>query len=206
MLNFLEPEQEIGIRIKAMNDLIPIVKSRRLQEHAVELLWIKVQDLASGNEKIEATKKSLEFLVAVIQGQYDQLYIMRAQFFRLIKTSPEKQENLLNQKILMLDALTQKGREIVHFEDEIGPLTQKLWVPICAGSGQEVTQIYMQIVLNLLKFNSAYMDTDVVCSTILALTKICQHGRKEEMKLCLNILDAIICYNHIPKEGNYPST
>ena len=44
-----------------------IVKSRRLQDYAVELLCVKGQNL--------------EFIKAIIQGKFEHLDIMRAQFF-----------------------------------------------------------------------------------------------------------------------------
>ena len=47
--------------------LIVIVKSRRLQDYAVELLCVKGQNL--------------EFIKAIIQGKFEHLDIMHAQFF-----------------------------------------------------------------------------------------------------------------------------
>ena len=52
-----------------------IVKSRRLQDYAVELLCVKGQNL--------------EFIKAIIQGKFEHLDIMRAQFFWVIKNPEE---------------------------------------------------------------------------------------------------------------------
>ena len=119
----LENTQDISLRLKVMSELIPIVKSRRLQEHAVELLWVKVQDLAMPKKgqqdtvNVEHRKKSWTFLEAVIQGQYEHLDIMRGQFFRLIKTFDvvQNSDDYLLNRITMLDVLTQNGKELSRF-------------------------------------------------------------------------------------------
>ena len=79
-----------------------------MQGHAVELLWVKVQDLAKGCEANEARRECWNFLEAVIRGQFEQLDIMRAEFFRLIKCGGRIEcAESLPQRIQMLDALTQ---------------------------------------------------------------------------------------------------
>ena len=70
---------------------------------------------------------------------------------------------------------------------------------------KEVLHTYLNIIVNLLKFNSAYLESGVILSFIVAFTKICTTRKHEEIqaeiKLCINCLDAIICYSNIPKEG-----
>ena len=108
-----------------------------MQGHAVELLWVKVQDLAKGCEANEARRECWNFLEAVIRGQFEQLDIMRAEFFRLIKCGGRIEcAESLPQRIQMLDALTQGGEKILHFEDEIGPLTQRLWPFVLTAGNQ----------------------------------------------------------------------
>ena len=206
VLDGLESEQDVATRIRSMQDLTQIVRSQRLQGHAVELLWVKVQDLAKGSgeqQQNEARRECWHFLEALIRGQFDQLDIMRAEFFRLIKTGgvQDQSAETLPQRIQLLDALTQRGEKILHFEDEIGPLTQKLWPFVLASGNKDILVLMLKININLLKYNSSYVDTEVLVSFIVAFSNICGNGRPEDIKLCLNCLDAIICYNHIPKEG-----
>ena len=79
-----------------------------------------------GCEQNEARRECWSFLEAIIRGQFDQLDIMRAEFFRLIKTGGKIEcADSLPQRIQLLDALTQRGEKILHFEDEIGPFTQR---------------------------------------------------------------------------------
>lgn len=201
-------------RLKAMKDLAPAVRTRRLQSHAVEMLWVKVQDLAKGCDDV-ARHETWDFLECVIRGQFAQLDIMRAQFFRLIKghyyDSHKKAKGFNNHEITLdidlehrikiLDALTEKGKDILHFEDEIGPFLQKLWGYVLANPREDILHVYLHIVINMIKFNSAYLDPEVICSFIVAFSRICTNSKAEGVKLCLNSLDAVICYNYIPKEG-----
>ena len=98
-----------------------------MQGHAVELLWVKVQDLAKGCDANEARRECWNFLEAVIRGQFEQLDIMRAEFFRLIKCGGRIEcAESLPQRIQMLDALTQGGEKILHFEVNMHSLKSKL--------------------------------------------------------------------------------
>ena len=83
-----------------------------------------------------------------------------------------------------------------------GPVMQTLWPLIMQEQDPESLKTYLQIIINLLTYNSAYIDADVICSFIVAASKICVNGRNnEDISLCLTTLDSIICYNNIPKEG-----
>ncbi len=56
-----------------------IYRERRLQEHGVELLWVKLQDLLVTTAD-EPRREALTFFEAVIRGQYLQLVIL---FFKI---------------------------------------------------------------------------------------------------------------------------
>lgn len=210
-------DADLTTRLKAMSELTATVKTRRLQDPAVELLWVKVQDLAKGCDD-EARHESWKFLEAVIRGQFEQIDSLRLQFFRLIKghfAENKRSENGnydrqqqgviqdvdLEYRLCILDALTQNGRDVLPFEYEIGPYMQKLWPAILSNHSKETLHTYLHIIINLFKFNSTFMDSDVVCSFIAAFSRICAVGKAEEIELCLTCLDAIICYKNIPKEG-----
>ena len=45
VLDNLGIESELSVRIKAMQSLAPEVRCRKLQDHAVEVLWIKIVNL-----------------------------------------------------------------------------------------------------------------------------------------------------------------
>ena len=194
-------------RIKTLQELTPQVKSSRLQSHSVELIWRKIEDIAQGADD-QARQESWKFLESLIVGQIDHLGIMRAAFFRLIKghfytgTQDPKIDLDLDYRIKILDALTRKGKDIEHFEDEIGSFMQNLWPSILANVAvKNVLHTYLNIIINLLQYNAAFLDAGVIVSFIVAFTKICATQSQEEIKLCLGCLDKIICFSNIPKEG-----
>ena len=59
---------------------------------------------------------------------------------------------------------------------------------------------FMGIVLNVITYNSAYLDSDVICSLVSFISHICVITNwPANVALCLQCLDAIICYSYIPK-------
>ena len=208
------PETPLEQRLAALKGLKPAVRSRRLQEHGVELLWFKIHDLAEGQDDI-ARREAWDFFEAVIRGQFTQLDIMRAQFFRLLKnhhfSGYEKARGLNNIEVIvdkdleirlrLLDALTEHGKDILHFEDEIGVFMQKLLPEVLADDHEQSIPAYLGILNNLIKFNSAFIDPEVICSLVTGFSRICAKGKSEDVQSCLTCLDSIICYNYIPKEG-----
>ena len=66
LLVSLDREADILLRIRTMQDLTPEVKTKRLQNNAVELLWRKIEDLAHGSHD-QARHESWIFLEAVIR-------------------------------------------------------------------------------------------------------------------------------------------
>ena len=78
----LDIDQDVTVRVRSMQDLTQVVRSQRLQGHAVELLWVKVQDLAKGCEQNEARRECWNFLAIDVGAylppyEYTTIYHMR---------------------------------------------------------------------------------------------------------------------------------
>ncbi len=59
---------------------------------------------------------------------------------------------------------------------------------------------FMGIVLNVITYNSTYLDADVICGLVSFISHICViTNYPGNVALCLQCLDAIICYSFIPK-------
>ena len=121
-------------------------------------------------------------LQALVRGQYSELGIRRAYFFDLIKSSPANTKRTghdvimttdpdLIPRIYLLDALTSEGKEVTHFETEIGPLLKRFFPHINAISSQpaalqttpdQITKVFLRLILNMIKFNSSYLDADTI--------------------------------------------
>jgi hypothetical protein len=59
----------------------------------------------------------------------------------------------------LLKALTEDGRDILHFEVEIGRVLLQLFplVLLHDDNGKNVNMDFMAIVINIIKYNSAYL-------------------------------------------------
>ena len=109
-----------------------------------------------------------------------------------------------------MDALTEQGKDILHFEDEIGPFLKKFF-PILLSHPSTLStskihtekehidsdtipkpmliNYFLNILLNIIKFNSAYLDPEVVTPLINHLNEICvmDDNIPENIKVCLEV-------------------
>ena len=117
---------------------------------------------------------------------------MRGRIFPLIRQLPKNQlsDPYVEARLKLLDALTEQGKDILHFEDQIGPFVKKFlpFLLTCTsnrkGSNDDLDKevetsqpilinYFLVILLNLIKYNSAYLDADVVSSIITNISEIC---------------------------------
>ena len=113
LIHEVSNETPLETRLKTIKELTPAVREQRLQDHGVELLWMKTKDLMDSSED-EQRSLLLRFYEALVRGQYDRLDIMRAQFFRLIESHSKVKRTAtaakkdLKSVLQLLDALTRK--------------------------------------------------------------------------------------------------
>ena len=76
-------------------------------------------------------------------------------------------------RLYLLEALTSEGKEVTHFETEIGPLLKRFFPHInnissqAAVADDQITKVFLQLILNMIKFNSSYLDADTIIGTYL---------------------------------------
>ena len=122
-----------------------------------------------------------------MKGQYSELGIRRGYFFdRLIKQSPANVKRTgadvimttdpdLIPRIYLLEALTSEGKEVTHFETEIGPLLKRFFPHInnissqAAVADDQITKVFLRLILNMIKFNSSYLDADTIIGMCMQL-------------------------------------
>ena len=74
--------------------------------------------------------------------------------------------------------------------------------PNYANGNTTVLRDLLSLLLNTIKYNSAYLDPEVVCGLISILGHICvASNHPHDVRMCLQCMDGIICYNYIPKAG-----
>lgn len=94
-------------------------------------MWSLTNDLIEPQKPSEVRQAALTFYTKLIQGQYRDLSMMRTHFFRLIQNNDIPSD--LPYYLQMLKALTDNGREIHNFEEEIGIFMLEWMDQIIAG-------------------------------------------------------------------------
>lgn len=90
-----------------------------LVQNAVEVLWLTIQDLLGPRVTCwDDRLLAFRFLQNLIKGQYDQLGIMRAHFFRIIRQNELSED--LPHRLEIFHALTSEGKDLLYFEEETG--------------------------------------------------------------------------------------
>lgn len=141
---------------------------------------------------------TFKFYTKLIQGQYRDLSMMRTQFFRLIQTH-DKPEDLAHQ-LEMLKVLTDKGKDIQNFEEEMGGFMLK-WMDRMIDA--KLTAQYLELVVNIIKFNTAYMDRDIIVGIV---QKVCNEvsilfiNDHDTFLQCLYVIETVISYTVFPNE------
>uniref|UniRef100_A0A671KC66 Tuberin-like n=1 Tax=Sinocyclocheilus anshuiensis TaxID=1608454 RepID=A0A671KC66_9TELE len=189
----LTPEYGLHHRIKVINHVCDLAKSKKFEEHAVEAVWKAVEDMMQPEQPPEAHHAVLVLLRAIIQGQGERLGPLRAYFFKIILDYQPSNEDLA-ERLEVFKALTENGKDITYLEEEIARFVL-LWMDIGLSSD------FLHVLVNLVKFNSCYLDENVS----LMVQKICllcnRTTSSTDIEVALQVLDAVVCYNCLPSDS-----
>ncbi|ESP04643.1 hypothetical protein LOTGIDRAFT_61259, partial [Lottia gigantea] len=188
------PESPANNRIKRIHELSDIVKDKRLEENAVEALLVAISDILQKPATKDAKIITLEFIKCLLLGQINNLGILRGHFFHIIDDLPLPEE--WNIRFELFNILSENGRNLHDFEDETGPFLLRS-MPDILSKGK--ISEYLSLLINVIKFNAAYLDEETVSSLVQQTCMIPNRSRSEEdMKLCMEVLDAVVCYSYLP--------
>lgn len=68
-------------------------------------------------------------------------------------------------RLELLQTLTEHGKDILHLEEKMGPFLLE-WMPtVTAGDGKRGAE-FLSLLVNVIKFNSAYIDEDIVSGLV----------------------------------------
>ncbi|PSN43169.1 hypothetical protein C0J52_09893 [Blattella germanica] len=193
----LGPETPLNHRTKVIKELSEAVLKNRLEDNAIEKLWACLQDLLQREVSKDHRHLAFSFFRCLVQGQYDKLGLMRAHFFRVIKTHDIHED--VAPRFELLQSLTENGKDILYFEEEVGPFLL-YWMP--AVTGVDRTKEFLSMLVNVIKFNAAYVDEDVISGFVENTCFLCCWSNSVEVVLtCLQVLDTVVCYSNLPSDS-----
>ncbi|XP_028258003.1 tuberin isoform X3 [Parambassis ranga] len=189
----LHPDCGLSNRVRMMNHICDLAKTKKFEEHAVEAVWKAVEDMLTQDQPPEARHAVLQLLRAIIQGQGERLGPLRAYFFKVIRDYQPCNEDL-SDRLEVFKALTENGKDITYLEEDIARFVL-LWMDI------GLTSDFLHVLVNLVKFNSCYLDQNVS----VMVQKICllcnRTTSSTDIEVALQVLDAVVCYNCLPSDS-----
>ncbi|XP_070579524.1 tuberin-like [Ptychodera flava] len=190
-------ESPTSQRLKVLRDLSDVVTEKQLENNAVEALWLAMQDLLNPQMSTECRHTALKFLKCLVTGQFERLEIKRALFFRLIKDHTVEED--LAARFDLLKALSDNGKIITNFEEDLGPFLYE-WMPEVVHANKEYD--LLSLLVNVIKFNACYLDEDIVSGFVQNTCVICSHPKTEaNIEISLQVLDTVICYSCLPVDS-----
>lgn len=196
----ISPESPVHHRTKAIKDLCDAVLNQQWEDKAAERLWYLVKDLLEKDVPREHRHVTFNFLRCLVQGQYSKLSsLMRVKFFMVVKEHNIPED--IGPRLELLQSLTENGKDILHLEERMGPFLLD-WMPIVtAGDGKRGAE-FLLLLVNVIKFNSAYIDEDIISGLVQYICHLCYYSNSSEVVSgCLEALDAIVCYSNLQSDS-----
>ncbi|XP_043279652.1 tuberin isoform X2 [Venturia canescens] len=187
-------ESPVNHRAKAIKDLCEGVLNHQWEDGTVERMWNLVQDLLGKDIAKEHRHVTLNFLRCLVQGQYSKLSsLMRVKFFMVVRDHEIGDD--IGPRLELLQSLTENGKVILHLEERMGPFLLE-WMPSVTADDGKRGADFLSLLVNVIKYNSAYIDEDIVSGLVQYICHLCYNSNSTEVVSgCLETLDTIVGYN-----------
>lgn len=192
----LSRETPVGHRLKTLQEISELVATKRIEDDAAETLWLLINDLFVC-ESAEERQTALMFLKNLITGQYERLGMLRVYIFDIIRESTFNEDTCI--LIELLKSMTDNGKDIENMEGIIGAFLLHFLPKI---SQLQLMKDFLPFLLNVIKFNSAYVDANIVDGVVRNLCALVISSLDSgEILQIISVFEAIICYSNLPNES-----
>ncbi|KAH0546382.1 tuberin [Cotesia glomerata] len=190
----ISSENPVYQRTRILKDLTDSVLNNHWEDKATEKFWSLVKDLLIKDVSKEHRHIVLNFLSSLVQGQYSRMSsLMRVQFFKVVQEHDIPED--IGPRLELLQRLTDNGKNIEPLEEKMGDFLLK-WMPTVTSGDEKRGAEFLSLLVNVIKFNSAYIDEDIVSGLIQTICHLCYYSNnKEVVSGCLDTLDTIVGYN-----------
>ncbi|TSK18061.1 Tuberin [Bagarius yarrelli] len=184
ILRELAPECGLSNRIRVINHVCDLARSKKFEENAVEALWKAVEDMMQPEQPSEARHAVLLLLRAIIQGQGERLGPLRAYFFKIIWDYQPCNEDL-PERLGVFKALTENGKDVTYLEDEIGG-------KICLLCNRTTSSTDIEVALQVLDAVVCYNCLPSDSLTIFIITLCRTVNVKEYCESCWKLMRKVL--------------
>ena len=194
--HLLTCENPVSQRLKILQEIGEEVATKRIEDDGAETLWLLINDLFVISST-EERQTALMFLKNLITGQYERLGMLRVYIFDIVKESQFNEDNFI--LIELLKAMTDNGKDLLYLEESIGGFLLQFLPQV---SQLQLLKQFLPFLLNVIKFNSAYVDGNMIGGVVSTLCGLAiSSPDPEEILLIISVFDAIICYSNLPNES-----
>ena len=188
-------------RLKALQEIGELVATKRIEENASETIYLLINDLFVHNS-VEERHTALMFLKNLIMGQYERLDMLRGPLFDIVRESTFNEDICI--LIELLKSMTDNGKNLLHMEEKIGLFLLHFLQRVSRQGPQQSQQMkeFLPFLLNVVKFNSAYVDANVIDGIVRSLccAALTSHDTNDIL-LIISVFDTVICYSNLPNES-----
>ncbi|XP_013168999.1 PREDICTED: tuberin [Papilio xuthus] len=195
----LSPETPLARRLRAIREVGEKALQIRIQEGGVEKIWSCTRDLLE-ESNVESRHAALCLLRRLAEGQDEQLLVMRTtlfHFLRVTHAAAAPEDGPL--RFRLLHTLTNSGKNINCFEEQIGAFLLE-WLAQLQQPAQIIE--FLQLIINVVKFNATYLDEDIVHGIVNHACYLCVYPAEGGVvHACLSLLEAVLSYSLLPRSA-----
>ncbi|KAJ3257617.1 Tuberous sclerosis 2-like protein [Boothiomyces macroporosus] len=186
----LDQSTNIAAQSKNLLAITDFIRNNDVPSQQLVSCWNKIVPFTSGQLRPEA----YDWIKACILYHYTDCDLLRLDFFKIISSGSS---DTIPQRLGLLKDLTKQGRDLRHFEHDIGGLLGR-WIlgEVNSKKQKDIRVELMQYVTNVIKFSYVYLSADNITQIMNGITLYFELGHLRIH--CLALLDTLCRFGNLP--------